>query len=133
MQGLVPGTTRLCMGQGAVAVGGISAITSADYLTITYRGHGQALARGIDAEAAFAEIMGRETGVCKGRGGSMHLTDFSRGLIGSFAIVGAGLPVALGAAMSAKLHGAKRVALTFFGDGATNNGTFHRTPQIANS
>ncbi len=131
MQGLIPGTTHLCQGQEAVSVGAIGAITSSDYLTITYRGHGQALARGIDPEAAFAELMGRESGVCKGRGGSMHLTDFSRGLIGSFAIVGAGLPVALGAAMSARLRGTSSVALTFFGDGATNIGTFHEALNMA--
>jgi TPP-dependent pyruvate/acetoin dehydrogenase alpha subunit len=131
LQGLIPGTTHLCQGQEAVSVGALSAISPADYLTITYRGHGQALARGVDPEAAFAEIMGRETGVCKGRGGSMHLTDFSRGLIGSFAIVGAGLSVALGAAMSAKLRGTTSVALTFFGDGATNIGTFHESLNMA--
>lgn len=131
LQGLIPGTTHLCQGQEAVSVGALSAISPADYLTITYRGHGQALARGVDPETAFAELMGRETGVCKGRGGSMHLTDFSRGLIGSFAIVGAGLPVALGAAMSAKLRGTTSVALTFFGDGATNIGTFHESLNMA--
>jgi pyruvate dehydrogenase E1 component alpha subunit len=102
-----------------------------DYLTITYRGHGHALARGVDTEAAFAELMGREIGLCKGRGGSMHFTDFSRGLIGAFAIVGAGLPVALGAAMSAKLRGTTQVALTFFGDGATNIGSFHEALNMA--
>ena len=131
MQGLIPGTTHLCQGQEAVSVGAISAMSPTDYLTITYRGHGQALARGVEPELAFAELMGRETGVCKGRGGSMHLTDFSRGLIGAFAIVGAGLQVALGAAMSAKLRGTKDVALTFFGDGATNIGTFHETLNMA--
>lgn len=131
LQGLIPGTTHLCQGQEAVSVGALSAISPADYLAITYRGHGQALARGVDPETAFAELMGRETGVCKGRGGSMHLTDFSRGLIGSFAIVGAGLPVALGAAMSAKLRGTTSVALTFFGDGATNIGTFHESLNMA--
>src|SRR5258707_14907517 len=130
MQGLIPGTTPLCQGQEAVSVGAISAITSADYLTITYRGHGQALARGVDPEGAFAELMGRETGVCKGRGGSMHLTDFSRGLIGSFSIVGGGLSVGLGAGMSAKLRGTTSVALTFFGDGATNIGPFHESPNM---
>ncbi len=130
-QGLIPGTTHLCQGQEAVSVGAVSALAPSDYLTITYRGHGQALARGIDPEAAFAELMGRETGVCKGRGGSMHLTDFSRGLIGAFAIVGAGLPVALGAAMSAKLRGTHDVAMTFFGDGATNIGTFHESLNMA--
>ncbi|HEY8285858.1 MAG TPA: thiamine pyrophosphate-dependent dehydrogenase E1 component subunit alpha [Chloroflexota bacterium] len=131
MQGLVVGTTHLCQGQEAVPVGAISAMGPDDYLTITYRGHGHALARGVDLEAAFAEMMGRETGLCKGRGGSMHFTDFSRGLIGAFAIVGAGLPVALGAAMSAKLRGTKQVALTFFGDGAANIGSFHEALNMA--
>jgi pyruvate dehydrogenase E1 component alpha subunit len=131
MQGLVVGTTHLSQGQEAVPVGAISALGPVDYLTITYRGHGHALARGVDPQAAFAEMMGRETGLCKGRGGSMHFTDFSRGLIGAFAIVGAGLPVALGAAMSAKLRGTKQVALTFFGDGATNIGSFHEALNMA--
>ena len=130
-QGLVLGTTHLSQGQEAVAVGAVSALSPDDYLTITYRGHGHALARGVDVEAAFAELMGRETGLCKGRGGSMHFTDFSRGLIGAFAIVGAGLPVALGAAMSSKLQGNGRVALTFFGDGATNIGSFHEALNMA--
>jgi len=131
LQGLVPGTTHLCQGQEAVAVGAVRALAPDDYLTITYRGHGQALARGVDPEAAFAELMGRTTGLCKGRGGSMHLTDFSRGLIGAFAIVGAGLPVAVGAALSAKLRGTTQVAMTFFGDGATNIGTFHEALNMA--
>src|ERR671933_2761797 len=131
MQGLVAGTTHLAHGQEAIAVGAISAIGPDDYLTITYRGHAHALARGVDFEAAFAELLGRETGLCKGRGGSMHFTDFSRGLIGAFAIVGAGLPVALGAAMSAKLRGTSAVALSFCGDGATNIGTFHEALNMA--
>jgi acetoin:2,6-dichlorophenolindophenol oxidoreductase subunit alpha len=131
MQGLVAGTTHLAQGQEAIPVGAISAIGPDDYLTITYRGHAHALARGVDVEAAFAELMGRETGLCKGRGGSMHFTDFSRGLIGAFAIVGAGLPVALGAAMSAKLRGTSAVALSFFGDGTTNIGTFHEALNMA--
>src|SRR5437868_13009955 len=131
MQGLVAGTTHLAQGQEAVPVGAISAIGAEDYLTITYRGHAHALARGVDVEAAFAELMGRETGLCRGRGGSMHFTDFSRGLIGAFAIVGAGLPVALGAAMSAKLRGTSAVALSFFGDGTTNIGTFHEALNMA--
>lgn len=131
MQGLVPGTTHLCQGQEAVSAGAVGAMGPGDYLTITYRGHGHALARGVDLEAAFAELMGRESGLCKGRGGSMHFTDFSRGLIGAFAIVGAGLPVAVGAAMSAKLRGEPSVALTFFGDGATNIGSFHEALNMA--
>jgi TPP-dependent pyruvate/acetoin dehydrogenase alpha subunit len=131
LQGLVPGTTHLCQGQEAVSVGAVSALEPDDYLTITYRGHGQALARGMDHEGAFAEIMGRQTGVCRGFGGSMHLTDVSRGLLGAFAIVGAGLPVAVGAAMSALLQGQPRVAITFFGDGAVNIGTFHEALNMA--
>lgn len=131
MQGLVQGTTHLCQGQEAVSVGAIGAMVPGDYLTITYRGHGHALARGMAMEPAFAELMGRSSGCCGGVGGSMHLTDFSRGLIGAFAIVGAGLPVAVGAAMSAKLRGTDSVALTFFGDGGANIGTFHEALNIA--
>lgn len=131
LQGLIPGTTHLCQGQEAVSVGAVSTLSPDDYLTITYRGHGHALARGMDIEAAFAELMGRTSGVCRGLGGSMHLTDFSRGLIGAFAIVGAGLPVAVGAAMSARLRQVHAVALTFFGDGAANIGTFHEALNMA--
>jgi pyruvate dehydrogenase E1 component alpha subunit len=131
MEGLIEGTTHLCQGQEAVPVGAISALRDDDYLTITYRGHGHALMRGVSMEAGFAELMGRTTGCCKGVGGSMHFTDVKKGLLGAFAIVGAGLPVALGAAYSAKLQGLDRVALTFFGDGASNIGTFHEALNIA--
>jgi TPP-dependent pyruvate/acetoin dehydrogenase alpha subunit len=131
MEGLVQGTTHLCQGQEAVCVGAIDAMCEDDYLTITYRGHGQALARGMPSEVAFAELMGRSTGCCHGVGGSMHLTDFSRGLIGAFAIVGAGFPVAVGAAMSARHQGRDSVALAFCGDGATNIGTFHESLNMA--
>lgn len=131
MEGLIQGTTHLCQGQEAVSVGAVSALRDDDYMTITYRGHGQALARGVSMQSCFAELMGRSTGCCKGVGGSMHFTDMDKGLLGAFAIVGAGLPVALGAAYSAKLQGSDRVALTFFGDGATNIGTFHEALNIA--
>ena len=131
MQGLVQGTTHLCQGQEAVAVGAISALQPVDYLTITYRGHGQALARGVPMDDAFAELMGRTSGCCKGVGGSMHLTDFSRNLIGAFAIVGASYPVAVGAAMSARLRGSDAAAMAFCGDGATNIGTFHESLNMA--
>jgi TPP-dependent pyruvate/acetoin dehydrogenase alpha subunit len=131
MDGLVEGTTHLCQGQEAVPVGAVSALREDDYMTITYRGHGHALARGIPIEACFAELMGRTTGCCKGVGGSMHFTDVSKGLLGAFAIVGAGLPVAVGAAHSARLQGRDSVALTFFGDGATNIGTFHEALNLA--
>jgi pyruvate dehydrogenase E1 component alpha subunit len=131
MQGQVEGTTHLCQGQEAVSVGAVSAMEPIDYLTITYRGHGHALARGMPMDAAFGELMGRASGCCRGVGGSMHLTDFSRNLIGAFAIVGAGYPVAVGAAMSARLRGTDAAAVTFCGDGATNIGTFHESLNMA--
>lgn len=131
MQGKVEGTTHLCQGQEGVSVGAISTLDERDYLTITYRGHGHALACGMPAEAAFGELMGRTSGCCRGVGGSMHLTDFSRGLIGSFAIIGAGLPVAVGAALSAQMRGTQGVAMTFCGDGGTNIGGFHESLNMA--
>jgi len=131
MQGQIQGTTHLCQGQEAVPVGALAAIESRDYLTITYRGHGHALARGMPLDAAFGELMGRASGCCGGVGGSMHFTDFSRNLIGAFAIVGAGLPVAVGAGLGAKLRGSDAVALAFCGDGATNIGTFHESLNMA--
>jgi TPP-dependent pyruvate/acetoin dehydrogenase alpha subunit len=129
-QGLI-GSTHLAQGQEAVSVGAISALRDDDLLTYTYRCHAQVLARGMAMETAFAEMMGRRTGCCGGVGGTMHLADFSLGLLGAFAIVGAGLPVAVGAAMSAKLRGSDAAAITFFGDGATNIGTFHEALNMA--
>lgn len=131
MTGLIQGTTHLCQGQEAVSVGAVAAMRADDVLTNTYRGHGQALARGMAPETAFAELMGRRTGGSGGVGGSMHLVDFSMGNIGSNAIVGAGLPIAVGAAMAFQLQDQDRVALTFFGDGATNIGTFHEALNMA--
>jgi len=127
----LPGTTHLSQGQEAVAVGAVAALNRDDYLTITYRGHGQAIARGVPIEAAFAEILGRASGTSGGLGGSMHLIDASRGLIASSGIVAGGLPIALGAALSAQLQKTGRVAMTFFGDGATNIGGFHETLNMA--
>jgi pyruvate dehydrogenase E1 component alpha subunit len=131
MEGLIFGTTHLCQGQEAVSVGAAAALRDDDYVTMTYRGHGHALARGMSMEGCFAELMGRATGCCKGVGGSMHFTDVDKGMLGAFAIVGAGLPVAVGAAYSAKLQGQDKVAMTFFGDGATNIGTFHESLNMA--
>jgi acetoin:2,6-dichlorophenolindophenol oxidoreductase subunit alpha len=131
MERLIEGTTHLCQGQEGVAVGAVAALGEHDYLTITYRGHGHALARGLEMDSCFAELMGRRDGCCHGVGGSMHFTDFSKGLIGSFAIIGASLSVGLGAAMSAKLRGTGGVALSFCGDGATNIGTFHEALNMA--
>jgi TPP-dependent pyruvate/acetoin dehydrogenase alpha subunit len=128
-QGLVPGTIHLSIGQEAVAVGAPTAMAVDDYMTVTHRCHGQALARGVDVGAAFAELMGRVTGTCRGLGGSMDLTDHAIGLIGAFSIVGAGMPVAVGAVMSAKGDG--RVAVSFSGDGSANIGTFHESLNMA--
>ena len=131
MAGKIQGTTHLCQGQEAVSVGAVSALTERDYMTITYRGHGHALARGMTMVAAFGELMGRTSGCCNGVSGSMHLTDFSKGLIGAFAIIGAGLPVAVGAGLSAKMRGSDAVAMSFSGDGGTNIGTFHEALNMA--
>jgi acetoin:2,6-dichlorophenolindophenol oxidoreductase subunit alpha len=131
MQGQIQGTTHLCQGQEAVCVGATAALEDRDYLTITYRGHGHALARGVSMDAAFGELMGLKNGCCGGVGGSMHFTDFSLGLIGAFAIIGPSFSVALGAALSSRMQGKDCVALGFCGDGATNIGTFHESLNMA--
>ncbi|MBA2372678.1 MAG: thiamine pyrophosphate-dependent dehydrogenase E1 component subunit alpha [Chloroflexi bacterium] len=131
MQGAIEGTTHLCQGQEAVSVGAISAMRPGDVQTNTYRGHGEALALGMAPETAFAELMGRSAGCSGGVGGSMHLIDVSKGNIGANAIVGAGLPIAVGAAVAFQIKQQPHVALTFFGDGATNIGTFHEALNMA--
>jgi pyruvate dehydrogenase E1 component alpha subunit len=131
MAGQIQGTTHLCQGQEAVSVGAIAAMRPGDVQTNTYRGHGEALALGMAPETAFAELMGRSAGGSGGVGGSMHLIDFSKGNIGANAIVGAGLPIAVGAAVAFQMQGKPNVALSFFGDGATNIGTFHEALNMA--
>lgn len=131
MAGLVKGTTHLAAGHEAVAVGASAALRSDDYVFATYRGHHHAIARGATPEECLAEMMSRATGICKGKGGSMHLTKASAGMLGSYAIVGAHLPLAAGAAWSARLRGTGQVAVAFFGDGATNIGAFHEALNIA--
>ncbi len=131
MSGQIQGTTHLCQGQEAVSVGAVATMGTGDVQTNTYRGHGEALALGMAPEVAFAELMGRSTGGSKGLGGSMHLIDTSKGNIGANAIVGAGMPIAVGAAMAFKLRKEANVALTFFGDGASNIGTFHESLNMA--
>jgi pyruvate dehydrogenase E1 component alpha subunit len=131
MSGAIGGTTHLCQGQEAVSVGSIGAMRPGDVQTNTYRGHGEALALGMTPETAFAELMGKATGGSGGVGGSMHLIDFSKGNIGANAIVGAGMPIALGAAVGFQMQGKPNVALSFFGDGATNIGTFHEALNMA--
>ena len=131
MSGRIEGTTHLCQGQEAVSVGAIAAMEPGDVQTNTYRGHGEALALGMSFETAMAELMGKATGGSKGLGGSMHLIDTAKGNIGANAIVGAGMPIALGAAMAFKLRSEPHVALTFMGDGSTNIGTFHEAMNMA--
>src|SRR5262245_33772387 len=131
MAGLVKGTTHLASGQEAVAVGASSALHPDDYVFATYRGHHHAMARGATPEECLAELMSRATGICKAKGGSMHLTKAATGMLGSYAIVGSHLPMAAGAAWSAKLRGTDQVAVAFFGDGATNIGAFHEALNLA--
>lgn len=128
---LVRGSTHLYQGQEAVAVGVTAALRAGDTTTCTYRGHGTVLAQGAALDRSFGEILGKENGLCAGKGGSMHLTDLSIGALGSFAIVGAHLPVSTGAAWAAQLLGTKAVSATFFGDGAANIGTFHEAMNLA--
>jgi acetoin:2,6-dichlorophenolindophenol oxidoreductase subunit alpha len=131
LAGLVKGTTHLAAGHEAVAVGASAALRPDDYVFATYRGHHHAIARGATPEECLAELMSKATGVCKAKGGSMHLTKASAGMLGSYAIVGAHLPLAAGAAWSARLRGSGQVAVAFFGDGATNIGAFHEALNIA--
>ncbi|MET9758956.1 thiamine pyrophosphate-dependent dehydrogenase E1 component subunit alpha [Streptomyces sp. NPDC006372] len=131
LQGLVKGTTHLAAGQEAVAVGASAALRPDDYVFATYRGHHHALARGATPQECLAELMSRATGLCKAKGGSMHLTKASTGMLGSYAIVGSHLPMAVGAAWSARLRGTDQVAVAFFGDGATNIGAFHESLNLA--
>jgi len=130
-QNVVPGTIHLYAGEEAVAVGVCSALEKADYITSTHRGHGHCIAKGADLNRTMAEILGKQTGYCKGKGGSMHIADFTIGMLGATAVVGAGLPIAVGAGLSAKLRGTKQVVACFFGEGASNQGTFHESLNIA--
>jgi acetoin:2,6-dichlorophenolindophenol oxidoreductase subunit alpha len=130
-QGLVRGSTHLGQGQEAVAVGACRALRKGDTMSCTYRGHGAVLAMGSPLDRAFGEILGKAGGLCGGKGGSMHLTDVERGVLGSFAIVGAHLPIAVGAAFAARYRGTDEVTLCFFGDGATNIGAFHEALNLA--
>jgi acetoin:2,6-dichlorophenolindophenol oxidoreductase subunit alpha len=131
LAGLVKGTTHLAAGQEAVAVGASAALRPDDYVFATYRGHHHAMARGATPTECLAELMSKGTGLCQAKGGSMHLTKASAGMLGSYAIVGSHLPMAAGAAWSARLRGSGQVAVAFFGDGATNIGAFHEALNLA--
>ena len=133
LENVIRGTTHLCIGQEGVSVGMAAVIDAprGDTVTCTYRGHGHALALGLPLKSMMAEMMGKAAGCCKGKGGSMHLTDMSIGLIGTFAIVGAGLPVTNGAALTAQIKGTGAVSISIFGEGTANIGAWHEAVNLA--
>ena len=131
IRGLSYGTMHLSIGQEATAVGICVSLSDADYITSTHRGHGHCIAKGARLTPMFAEFLGRESGYCKGRGGSMHIAEPARGNLGANGIVGGGLPTAVGAALSAKKRKTGAVAVAFFGDGGNNEGAFHESLNIA--
>jgi TPP-dependent pyruvate/acetoin dehydrogenase alpha subunit len=131
LQNLVKGTSHLAIGQEAVAAGFAMSMKPEDWSFCTYRGHAHTLARGASMTGVLGELMGRECGLMGGKGGSMHLTDIDNGVMGSYAIVGAHLPIAMGAAWSAQYRGTDQVAVCFFGDGTTNIGAFHEALSMA--
>jgi pyruvate dehydrogenase E1 component alpha subunit len=127
----LPGFVHLCLGQEAVAVGACSAITDDDYITSTHRGHGHAIAKGLDPDRMMAELFGKETGYCGGKSGSMHIADVDRGMLGANGIIGAGQPLAAGAALSIRNADSEGVCLSFFGEGAMAQGTVHEAMNLA--
>ena len=130
-QDMIRGTTHAYIGEEAVAVGACAALRRDDYITSTHRGHGHCLAKGGDPRRMMAELLGRTTGYCKGKGGSMHIADLDLGILGANGIVGGGMGIATGAAFSADLRGSGQVAVCFFGDGATAEGGFHEAMNLA--
>lgn len=130
-EGRIPGFIHLYIGEEAVATGVCSNLREDDYITSTHRGHGHIIAKGADIKLMMAELFGKATGICKGRGGSMHICDASKGILGANGIVGAGHDLVLGAGLSVKYRGTDQVAICFFGDASTNQGTFHESLNLA--
>jgi acetoin:2,6-dichlorophenolindophenol oxidoreductase subunit alpha len=130
-QGQLPGFVHLYIGEEAVGAGVCAALRDDDYIISTHRGHGHVIAKGGDFNRMMAELFGKATGYCKGKGGSMHIADFSIGMLGACGIVGGGIPVAVGAGLSARTRGTDQVSVTFFGDGAANEGSFHESLNLA--
>src|ERR1700733_9637095 len=130
-KGEIFGGAHTCIGQEGTVVGALMAVRKSDYMTGTHRSHGHPIGKGAAVEPLIAEIMGRVTGICKGKGGSMHLADFSVGSLGESGIVASAMPIATGAGLSAKLRGSGQVCVCFFGDGASNEGAFHESLNIA--
>ncbi len=128
---LIHGSTHLYIGQEATAVGACKALNKDDYITSTHRGHGHCIAKGGDVKYMMAELLGRKTGYCKGKGGSMHIVDIDIGILGANGVVGGGIPIATGAGLSIKMRGTKQVVICFFGDGAVNQGSFHESLNLA--
>ncbi len=131
MRGLVHGTMHLSIGQEASATGVCATLQPDDVITSTHRGHGHCIAKGADPKFMFAEFFGKDTGYCRGRGGSMHIADVASGNLGANGIVGGGMPIAVGAALALKQQGKANVAVCFFGDGANNEGAFHESLNMA--
>ena len=129
--GRIPGALHLYVGQEAVAAGIMAHLSADDWITSTHRGHGHLIAKGGAFDRMFAELFGRATGYCRGKGGSMHISNMELGMLGANGIVGAGPPIAVGAAFTAKYRKTDRVAVTFFGDGASNEGSFHEAANMA--
>lgn len=130
-KGLFHGTTHLCIGQEATAVGVCAMLREGDKITSTHRGHGHSIAMGADINKMMAELFGKETGYCKGKGGSMHISDVEGGNLGSNGIVGGSIPIAVGSALTAQIENSNEVTVCFFGDGATNEGSFHEALNLA--
>jgi pyruvate dehydrogenase E1 component alpha subunit len=130
-RGSMPGFVHTYSGSEAIAVGVIGALDPKDLITSTHRGHGHCLAKGAPLDGVVAELYGRDTGLCRGRGGSMHIADFANGMLGANAIVGGGIALAVGGALASKVLGDGRVAVAFFGDGAANEGVFHESLNLA--
>lgn len=131
MQGKIHGTMHLCIGQEPTAVGACAALTNEDKITSTHRGHGHCIAKGTEIHRMKAELLGKETGYCKGKGGSMHIADLEKGNLGANGIVAGGLPIACGAAMTSIKKKLGYAVISFFGDGATNEGSFHEALNLA--
>ena len=130
-EGAIPGFVHLYLGEEAVATGVCQALNDEDYITSTHRGHGHIIAKGGDLKYMMAELYGKETGYCKGKGGSMHIADATKGILGANGIVGAGHNLAVGAGFSAQYRGTYQVCVCFFGDASTNQGTFHESMNLA--
>jgi pyruvate dehydrogenase E1 component alpha subunit len=130
-QAQIPGFVHVSIGEEAVPTGVCAALTDRDYITTTHRGHGHMLAKGGQLKPMMAEIFGRSTGYCKGKGGSMHIVSYDLGILGANGIVGAGIPIATGAALASSFRNNEVVGVSFFGDGASNEGTFHESLNLA--